>query len=285
MARKKRSGFVFLLIILVLLGLLIYAYREKFQVFLDTTFNSSKELYEKKIAKKDNNKKSLLDRIKMLKQKDNKKIKEESKDNYDEVKINIKKIQDDLTKKTEEKKNEIIKKEKENIEKEIVKIIKQEKTEIKKEEQKKEITNGKYNIRQSKIYFSKITEDESLRLIGVTRDVKYTNMPLTETLNTLLNGPTTNEKSNEIITNIPRNTKLLNVYIKGNTAYINLSNDFEYNPYGRESTIAQIMQIVYTTTEFPNINSVQFLINGQKKTYLGGEGIVISKPLTRNDFS
>ncbi len=110
-------------------------------------------------------------------------------------------------------------------------------------------------------------------------------MPLTETLKQLLYGPTASEKSNSLITNIPDKTTLLSVSIRNNIAYVNLSKEFEYNPSGKESTLAQLKQIVYTTTEFPNIKSVQILIEDKVKTYLGGEGIIINKPISRNDFN
>ena len=119
----------------------------------------------------------------------------------------------------------------------------------------------------------------------VDRTVFYFNTPLTETLKSLLSGPQGNEKNIEMITNITNNTKLLSVTIKNNTAFINFSEEFELNSYGRDSTITQIKQVVYTATEFPNVKNVQILINGQIKKYLGGEGVLINKPYSRNDFS
>ena len=44
------------------------------------------------------------------------------------------------------------------------------------------------------------------------------------------------------------------------------------------------MQIVYTATEFSTVKSVQFLIDGQKKEYLGSEGVWIGSPLSRTSF-
>jgi spore germination protein GerM len=42
---------------------------------------------------------------------------------------------------------------------------------------------------------------------------------------------------------------------------------------------------VYTCTEFTNVTSVLFLIEGKNADYLGPEGIFIGKPLTREDCS
>ena len=60
---------------------------------------------------------------------------------------------------------------------------------------------------------------------------------------------------------------------------------FEFNTVGMDGYQAQLMQIVYTATEFGTVNSVQFLIEGQKKEYLGSEGIWIGSPLSRSSFN
>nr|WP_257225304.1 GerMN domain-containing protein [Treponema parvum] len=52
-----------------------------------------------------------------------------------------------------------------------------------------------------------------------------------------------------------------------------------------EGYLGQLMQIVYTATSFSTVDSVQFLIEGQKKDYLGSEGVWIGSPLARSSFS
>lgn len=141
------------------------------------------------------------------------------------------------------------------------------------------------NQRTGKIYFSRLDEDGSLRLVAAYRKLEYVDTPLTATLNALLKGPTFAELENDILTNVPDNTVLRKVTIKNGIAYVDLSANFEFNPYGRESTLLQLKQIVYTVTEFRNVRSVQFLINGKVKNYLGGDGVVIDKPLSRDDFT
>ncbi len=146
-------------------------------------------------------------------------------------------------------------------------------------------TKPKVYNKTRKVYFSRFNEDESQKLVATYRNVQYTDSPLTETLKVLLRGPTSAETSNGLLTNVPDNTSLRRVFIKNSIAYIDLSKAFEYNQYGRESMLLQLKQIVYTATEFGNIKGVQFLIDGQVKSYLGGDGISIGTPLTRNDFS
>jgi spore germination protein GerM len=83
---------------------------------------------------------------------------------------------------------------------------------------------------------------------------------------------------------IPKGTKLLGVTVKDGVALLNFSEDFEYNTYGVEGYLGQLMQIVYTATSFSTVSSVQFLLEGQKKEYLGSEGVWIGSPLARSTF-
>ena len=249
--------------------------------------------------KKSDNRSVVKDKIKL--EEENKESAKFTKRNTENDKSPVKKEKvvnkADTVKKTENKKSVNDKKlaverpEKEKVEKK--QVAKKENASKKKEtrtpvkitaSEKKE-NKDKYKSRNFKIYFNRINGNERLVMSQVSRNVRYTDSPLTETLKILLNGPTTNERNLDMITNIPDKTRLLSVTVKNNIAYINLSKEFEYNKYGRESTLNQLKQIVYTATEFPTVNSVQFMIEGKVKNYLGGEGVVIGKPLSRNDFS
>ena len=134
------------------------------------------------------------------------------------------------------------------------------------------------------IFFVKIDSDGSIVRKEVLRSSTKRNAPLTAALELLLDGPTTKERNSDFISLIPENTTLLSAYIKNGIAVLNFSENFEYNPYGVEGYLGQLMQIVYTATSFPTVNSVQFLIEGQKKEYLGSEGVWIGSPLARSSF-
>jgi spore germination protein GerM len=86
------------------------------------------------------------------------------------------------------------------------------------------------------------------------------------------------------MTLIPAGTKLLSAKVSGGVAYLNFNENFEINTYGVEGYIHQLEQIVYTATAFSTVNSVQFLIEGQKRDYLGSEGQWIGSPLSRSSF-
>ena len=85
---------------------------------------------------------------------------------------------------------------------------------------------------------------------------------------------------------IPSGTRLLSASVKDGIATLNFSQDFEFGGINADSYRAQLMQIVYTATEFSTVESVQFLIEGQRKEYMGREElqILIGSPYTRNNF-
>lgn len=135
-----------------------------------------------------------------------------------------------------------------------------------------------------KVYFCRISDDGTQRMIAAFRELSSANR-LNAALEELLAGPTEAEAEHDIITNIPENTKLESIKIEDDTAFLDFSSEFEINSFGRDSVVLQLKQIVFTVTEYSDIKKVQFLINGEKRTYLGGDGVVIGNPLSRNDFS
>jgi spore germination protein GerM len=138
--------------------------------------------------------------------------------------------------------------------------------------------------RMATLYFVKIEEDGTISRHEVKRSVAASDAPLTDALNALLAGPSEAEIRSGLVSLIPRGTRLLGATVRGSTATINVSDAFMYNRYAVEGFSAQLRQIVYTATAFSSIQDVQFLIEGTQKDYLGGEGVYIGKPLSRNSF-
>ena len=155
------------------------------------------------------------------------------------------------------------------------------KKDVAKLEQKNEKSSEKRN---SKIYLVKIDSDGKLVRKPVMRQLEKTDSPLTEAINSLLQGPSAEEAKQGFRSFIPPDTKLLSIEVKNGVAEVNISEDFQFNRYGIEAYQAQLEQIVFTACEFSTVSSVQFLINGKKKEYLGAEGIWIGSPLSVNSF-
>ncbi len=140
-------------------------------------------------------------------------------------------------------------------------------------------------MRKSALYFVEVSEAGSIELKRIVRPVYYTDSPLTETLNALLEGLTAEELNRGLLNLIPQNTKVRKVWIENSTAHIDFNEALRFNQFGTEGLHAELQQIVYTATEFQTVDAVQILINGKKIDYLSSEGIFVGKPLTRKDVT
>lgn len=136
--------------------------------------------------------------------------------------------------------------------------------------------------RTATLYFVSIGADGSVNRLAVKRQLAKSDSPLTDAIKALLSGPVPGEKN--AMSLIPSGSKLIGASVKDGVATLNFNENFEFNSYGVEGSIGQLMQIVYTATEFSTVKSVQFLIEGEKKEYLGSEGQWIGTPLSRSSF-
>lgn len=98
--------------------------------------------------------------------------------------------------------------------------------------------------------------------------------------NSLLAGPTEGSGS----TAIPKETKLLGIKAEGDEVRVNLSEDFQFGG-GSAAMIGRVGQVVYTATAL-NPNAKVFLeLDGEQIEVLGGEGLELEQPLTRDNFT
>lgn len=172
--------------------------------------------------------------------------------------------------------------------KEIVKKVKVPE-QIKKDETTKQIPQEKTITEKPKMHlnlcFVQIDSDGKINRKEILRSVEKNDSPLTTAINQLLAGPLKNEEKKGMISVIPEGTKLLSASISNKTAILNFNENFSYNTYGVQGQLNQLMQIVYTSTSFSTIDNVLFLIEGEKKQYLGEEGVWIGSPLGRDSFN
>jgi germination protein M len=138
--------------------------------------------------------------------------------------------------------------------------------------------------RAATLYFVRIDDDGVIVRQEVKRQISVSDSPLLDSLGALLQGPTEDELRRKLISLVPQGTKLLSAQVRGSTAYLNFNEAFMYNHYGIEGYAGQLKQVVYTSTAFPTVQDVQILIEGAKHDYLGGEGVFIGRPLSRNSF-
>jgi spore germination protein GerM len=134
------------------------------------------------------------------------------------------------------------------------------------------------------LFLVRVDDDGIISRHEVKRTVGVSDSPLTDALNALMSGPNTDELNRGYISLIPSEARLLSAQVRGSTAYLNFNEAFMYNRYGIEGYAGQLKQIVYSATDFSTVKDVQILIEGQKRDYLGGDGVYIGKPLSRASF-
>jgi len=144
--------------------------------------------------------------------------------------------------------------------------------------------NQSGGVRKTVIYWVRVDADGKLIPKSVTRLLPKSDAPMSDALQTLFAAPTVDELKQGVRTLIPPDTKLRSAWVKDGVAFINVSEEFQFNQYGIDGALAQLLQVVFTATEFSTVKSVQFLIEGQKKEYLGAEGVWIGSPLSRSSF-
>ncbi len=106
------------------------------------------------------------------------------------------------------------------------------------------------------------------------------NQVLETAFKNLLEGPT--EGSNS--TTIPKGTKLLGLKVDNNNeVHVNLSEEFTSGG-GSTSMMGRVGQVVYTATSLNPNAKVYIEVNGKPLDTLGGEGVVLDQPLTRDSF-
>lgn len=118
--------------------------------------------------------------------------------------------------------------------------------------------------------------DELEKIIAVKREVTVGEKSLEEMVIAELQKKPEDEKLYTALENL----KVLSVETVGSTAYLNLSNENLYGGSLEESSI--LNQVVLSLTELPDINAVQFLVDGSKRETLMGH-FLIEEPLTRED--
>lgn len=99
-------------------------------------------------------------------------------------------------------------------------------------------------------------------------------------LETLFAGP---PESSQYTTTIPQGTKLLDLTMDKEGTHINLSQEF-VSGGGSASMSSRLAQVIYTATSSNHGEPVWINVEGKALQNLGEEGILVSQPMTRQDF-
>lgn len=97
-------------------------------------------------------------------------------------------------------------------------------------------------------------------------------------VNSLINGPKANEKAKGVYTEIPSGTNVLSVKEFPDKVIVNLSSEFETGG-GTDSLYKRLYQLIKTVRRNSDV-PVYLYIEGQRADVIGGEGIMLSQPLS-----
>lgn len=133
----------------------------------------------------------------------------------------------------------------------------------------------------AQVYWLKDTGDR-LELIPnpVTVAADQPNAVLEAAFNGLLAGPTDTAL---VSSTIPKGTKLRGVKIQNDGIHVNLSEEFTTGG-GSASMTGRVAQVLYTATSLQPTAKVWIDVEGKPLEVLGGEGLELDQPLTRQSF-
>ncbi|CAN5728912.1 hypothetical protein BH23CHL2_BH23CHL2_32970 [soil metagenome] len=112
------------------------------------------------------------------------------------------------------------------------------------------------------------------------RTIPHTLAVGTAAMQALLAGPSQFESELGFSSAIPEGSDLLGLTIEDGIATVDLSAEFESGG-GSFSVSARLVQVIYTLTQFPTVDAVEFLLEGEPVGIFSGEGVVIDGPAGR----
>ena len=131
------------------------------------------------------------------------------------------------------------------------------------------------------VYFvGTVDNSGTLAPVGRTVPGRRADEVLRAAVESLLAGPTPEERTKGMTTEIPADTRLRSLTVRDGVAVVDLTEAIASGG-GSSSMQGRLWQIVYTATQVPGVPQVRLLIEGAERQALGGEGVLIDRPITR----
>ena len=134
------------------------------------------------------------------------------------------------------------------------------------------------------VYFLGMDKTNTGVFKKVQRELPANQNKLTFALKQLTLGPSDYEKKSGVYSEVPKNVKILGVVESGNKIIIDVSGNIQ-NGGGADSLYSRMKQVIKTAlANSPSKKPIYLYIDGKQAEVLGGEGIMISQPLSENSL-
>ena len=133
------------------------------------------------------------------------------------------------------------------------------------------------------VYFLALDSNDNGIYKKVQRDVPTGEDKLEFAIMELLKGPNLVEKSMGAYSEIPKTTKLLGIKQTKDKVIIDFSSDFQYGG-GTDSVYSRLMQLIKTAINNTKNKKIYLYLDGEQVNVIGGEGLMITQPLTEKSL-
>lgn len=166
------------------------------------------------------------------------------------------------------------------VEEQVAEPVKTESSAAVKTEKKAEKKEPKTYVT---VYFLGMDKNDAGVFKKVKRELPEGKSKLSYALNQLTAGPSAYEKKVGVFSEIPANVKILGVVESQNKIIIDVSSNIQ-NGGGADSLYSRMKQLIKTALANSSGKPIYLYINGKQAEVLGGEGIMISQPLSENSL-
>jgi len=133
---------------------------------------------------------------------------------------------------------------------------------------------------KAQVYWLKVTDNEiELAATPMVMEKAEESVAVEKALTELFSG--TNQEN--YASSIPEETQLRSVSFREDGIHVDLSEEFTFGG-GSTAMMGRLGQVLYTATSLNPDAKVWLEVEGEPLEYLGGEGLYIPQPLTRDEF-
>jgi len=115
-------------------------------------------------------------------------------------------------------------------------------------------------------------------------DASTTDRAAEAAMRALVEGPTDVEREAGLTSDVPTETEVLGIELDEATKLASVDLSSAFAPNGTEFDVTSLAQVVYTLTQFPNVERVAIAVDGKPLALRDADGNPMDGPATRTDY-